>query len=101
MKGFLTMPSSIRLSSNKILSIIRQRENDGRDLLSSYLSKDNGLTWKKQHDPVSNTGVGGSPSALVKLKDGSLCLAYPVRAARNSLLELKLSKNTGKTWVNE
>lgn len=100
-KGFLTMPSSVRLSSNKILSIIRQREDDGRDLLSSYLTEDNGLTWKKLVDPVSNTGVGGSPPALVKLKDGRLCLAYAVRAARHSRLAVKFSKDDGKTWGKE
>lgn len=100
-KGFLTMPSSVRLSSNKILSIIRQRENDGRDLLSAYLSEDNGLTWKKLTDPVSNTGVGGSPPALVKLKDGRLCLAYAVRAPRHSRLAVKFSEDNGQTWGKE
>ncbi len=100
-KGFLTMPSSVRISSSEIVSVIRQRENDGRDLLSSYLTKDNGVTWDELPNPVLNTGQGGSPPALLKLKDGRLCLAYVFRSPDNSRLIVKFSVDDGQTWGAE
>lgn len=100
-QGFLTMPSSVRLSKNEILTVIRQREDSKQNLLSSYLSKDNGNTWIKLKDPVSNTGGGGSPPALVKLEDGRLCLAYAFRSNKGSKMLVKFSRDNGITWGEE
>src|SRR5690606_3096337 len=43
-KGFDIMPSSLRLSSDELLTIIRSRTGNGQDLLTSYLSENNGET---------------------------------------------------------
>lgn len=100
-KGFLTMPSSIRLSASDILTTIRQREDDEKDHITSYLSEDNGKSWKQLADPVASTGRRGSPPALVKLKDGRLCLAYVFRSETGSRLLVRFSADQGMTWGKE
>ncbi|ODS82779.1 MAG: hypothetical protein ABS46_08030, partial [Cytophagaceae bacterium SCN 52-12] len=101
--GFLTMPSSVRLDASTLLTIIRQREDTGEDLLVAYRSADDGKTWQKLADPVSDTGRNGSPPALLKLKDGRLCLAYAVRGKENqhSRMALKISTDNGQSWSKE
>jgi hypothetical protein len=98
---FEIMPSSVRLSDSEILTIIRRREASGQDLLSAYLTTDNGFTWERLIDPVSDTGNGGSPPALVKLDDGRLALAYTVRSNEGSRLGVKYSSDQGRTWSEE
>lgn len=98
---FEIMPSSVRLSDSEILTVIRRREEAGDDLLSAYLTTDNGFTWERLTDPVSDTGNGGSPPALVKLDDGRLALAYVVRSNEGSRLSVKYSSDEGRTWSDE
>src|SRR5690606_5989099 len=74
--GFDIMPSSVKLDENTWLTTIRTRLENGQNLISCYLSKDNGNTWNRLKDPAPDTGRGGSPPALVKLKDGRLALGY-------------------------
>lgn len=100
-RGFLTMPASLRLSKNEILTVIRQREESRHNLLTSYLSKDNGKTWVKLDDPVENTGRSGSPPALLKLKDGRLGLAYAFRSEEGSKIFVKFSNDNGRSWGKE
>lgn len=100
-EGFEIMPSSVRLSSSKILTVIRRREASGQDLLTSYISNDNGRTWNRLDPPVSNTGNGGSPPALVQLENGDLALAYAVRSDRGSRMCVKFSSDEGQTWSRE
>jgi len=100
-EGFEIMPSSVRLSSSKILTVIRHREAPGKDLLTSYVSNDNGRTWDRLDPPVSNTGNGGSPPALVQLENGDLALAYAVRGDRGSRICVKFSSDEGQTWSRE
>jgi len=99
--GFEIMPSSVRLSQNEILTVIRHRTGEGESLLSSYLSKDNGESWERLDDPVSDTGNGGSPPALVKLDNGNLALGYIVRKDDGSLVCVKFSEDNGQTWGAE
>lgn len=98
---FEIMPSSVRLSPSEILTVIRRREGSGQDLLSAYVSNDNGRTWERIGDPVSDTGNGGSPPALVKLTDGRLALAYVVRSNDGSRLAVKYSTDNGRSWSDE
>jgi hypothetical protein len=100
-EGFEIMPSSVRLSPSDLLTVIRRREGSGQDLLSGYLSQDNGRTWQRLGDPVSDTGNGGSPPALVPLQDGRLALAYVVRSDEGSRLCIKYSSDEGRTWSAE
>lgn len=100
-EGFNIMPSSVRLSSTEILTVIRTRTEDGQDLLTSYLSEDNGETWERLRDPVADTGRGGSPPALVKLEDGRLALAYAYRSEHGSRMNVRFSSDEGRSWSDE
>lgn len=100
-EGFAIMPAAVRLSKNELLSTIRNREN-GADFISSYYSKDDGKSWKQLENAVDDTGKGGSPPAMIKLKDGRICMVYAYRADpgadRKAGIFAKLSSDHGKTW---
>ncbi len=98
---FDIMPSSVRLSSSAILTVIRTRKGDGQDLLTSYLSQDNGETWERLKDPAADTGRGGSPPALVKLSDGRLALAHIHRSQYGSRVNVRFSSDNGRSWSDE
>jgi len=100
-EGFDIMPSSIQLAENTWLTTIRTRYENGRDLISSYISKDNGNSWNRLVDPASDTGRGGSPPALVKLKDGRLALGYIHRSEFGSRVHVRFSANNGESWGDE
>lgn len=100
-EGFDIMSSSIRISGNELLSVIRTRTENRVDLLTAHYSTDNGKTWEKIKDPVSDTGRGGSPPALLKLKDGRLALAYIYRSQYGSRVNIRFSKDDGKSWSDE
>ncbi|MCW0482725.1 sialidase family protein [Gaoshiqia sediminis] len=99
--GFDIMPSSLRLSTTELLTVIRTRTKDKQDLLTSYLTKDNGKTWEKLKDPVADTGKGGSPPTLVKLNDGRLALAYIYRSETGSRVNIRFSSDNGRNWGDE
>jgi hypothetical protein len=100
-EGFDIMPSSLRLSPNELITVIRTRTGNGQDLLTSYLSEDNGETWEKLKDPVADTGRGGSPPALLKMKDGRLALAYIYRSGYGSRVNIRFSSDNGRSWSDE
>ncbi|MCG6189539.1 sialidase family protein [Maribellus maritimus] len=92
------MPSSIRLDSSRLLSVIR-RTNPPR--MVSYLSEDNGYSWKQLDDPVI-VDSNGNPPALLKLKDGQLCLVYGIRRSETMPegigMYVTFSSDNGLTW---
>jgi Neuraminidase (sialidase) len=92
------MPASVRISDSEILVVVRRREGPRR-WLAAYLSQDNGETWTPLDDPVSDTGEG-NPPALVKLRDGRICLIYGYRAKPFSI-RAKLSNDNGRTWSHD
>lgn len=100
-EGFNIMSSSLRLSPLELLTVIRTRTGNRQDLLSSYSSDDNGKTWNRLKDPVADTGQGGSPPALLKLKDGRLALGYIYRSEFGSRVNVRFSNDKGKSWSNE
>jgi photosystem II stability/assembly factor-like uncharacterized protein len=99
--GFAIMPSAVRISKNQLLTTIRNREN-GLDYISTYYSKNNGKTWKQLDNAADDTGKGGSPPAMVRLKDGRICMVYAYRAdaasGKNAAIIAKLSSDNGKSW---
>lgn len=99
--GFEIMPSSVRLSPTKLLTVVRARTGNRQDLLKSYLSEDNGLSWQELKDPVADTGRGGSPAALVQLEDGRLALAYIYRSSYGSRVNVRFSSDEGLNWSDE
>lgn len=97
-KGSENMPASVRLSQTDILVAGRNREGPRR-WISAYLSKDNGETWQKLDDPVDDCGIG-NPPAMIKLKDGRICLVYGFRGEPYSI-RARLSSNGGQTWSDD
>jgi len=91
-----TMPSTVRISENSLVTVLRQRLDDDQ-WLDVYGSSDCGKTWaflSKAADNVNN------PPSLLKLVDGRLCLVYCSRE-RPYGLRAKLSSDNGKSWSNE
>ena len=89
------MPASLRLSETDILVTVRDREGPRR-WIATYLSTDNGATWDYINDAVSDTGVG-NPPAMIRLRDGRICLLYGYRAEPYSIRAV-LSGDGGRTW---
>lgn len=100
-EGFAIMPAAVRISKRDLLVTIRNRE-EGKDFISSYYSKNNGKSWRQMSNAVDDTGKGGSPPAMLRLRDGRICLVYAYRSdpssGRNGAILAKLSSDNGKTW---
>lgn len=95
---FGIMPSSVRINENELLVAQRVHEGDRR-YIALHRSLDNGKTWIAEPAPVESTG-SGNPPAMVKLKDGRICLTYGYRAEPFSMCA-KISADNGKTWGPE
>ena len=98
-KGFAIMPASVRLSKSDVLVLARCREGR-RNWLSAYLSRDNWETWEHLNDPVADLGYGGTPPALIELRDRRPCLTYGVRSKPFRICA-KLSSDGARTWGEE
>lgn len=104
-EGFAIMPASVRLSESRILVAVRCREGK-RNLktegnwIDLYASDDEGATWDYVGRPVPDTGVGGNPPAMIRLRDGRLCLTYGYRDAPFKMCA-RLSEDGGATWGRE
>ena len=101
-KLYSIMPSTVRLSGNRILTTIRR--NEGVCWIDAFLSSDNGKTWGFLSRPAPDTGWG-SPPAMVRLKEGGLVLAYGYRTTgygiRGSEIRARASSDDGATWGRE
>ena len=100
-EGFDIMPSSLQLSSGRIISAIRSRSSNGdRDWIDLMSSDDGGLTWVLLSRPVNSTGIGGNPPAMLQLNDGRICLIYGYRD-EGSGMRYVISKDEGISWSEE
>jgi hypothetical protein len=104
-EGFAIMPASVRLPEGQILAATRCREGK-RDLkternwIDLYASKDEGATWTWMNRPAPDTGTGGNPPAMIRLRDGRVCLTYGYRDAPFRMCA-RLSEDGGATWEEE
>lgn len=102
-EGFSIMPASVRLSKTKLLVTTRDKKGDDT-FISTYFSNDNGKTWSYQGKAVADTGIG-NPPAMVKMKDGRICLIYGYRSdpdgTKTSDIRAKISSDEGKTWSRD
>lgn len=96
--GFSIMPSTVRTGPNELFTTIRHQDNHQKGL-RAYRSTDNGLSWKREQDPVTNTGAGNPPS-LIMLPNQNLALTYGVREAPFRICA-KISIDRGKSWSSE
>lgn len=97
-RGFLIMPATVRINDTELYTILRARKGSKR-WQQAFRSKDNGKTWTQEVDPVDDAGEG-NPAALIKLKDGRLCMTYGFRADPFSI-RAKLSFDNGQTWSDD
>lgn len=92
------MPSSVRLDKSRLLTVIRRTKPPR---MVSFLSEDNGYSWKQLDDPVV-VDSSGNPPALIKLNDGRLCLIYGIRESETMPdgigIYLSYSSDDGRTW---
>lgn len=106
-EGYTIMSSSVRISANEILVTARQREGD-HSFIPSWRSVDNGKTWMPLANASDDTGIG-SPPAMIKLKDGRICLVYGYRSdaeiiaakTKTSDIRARISNDNGTTWSKE
>ena len=99
--GYAIMPSTVRLSRTDILTTIRRREENqklgrGDAWIDAYISRDDGHSWQYLNRPAPDLGEG-NPPALLKLRDGRLCLIDGVRKAPFRM-EARISRDQGNTW---
>jgi hypothetical protein len=99
--GYAIMPSTARLSPTDILTTIRRREEDrklggGDAWIDAYVSRDDGQSWQYLNRPAPDLGEG-NPPALLRLRDGRLCLIYGVRKAPFRM-EARISRDHGNAW---
>ncbi|MCU1259760.1 MAG: hypothetical protein JWO80_2645 [Bryobacterales bacterium] len=94
--GFAIMPSTVRLSPAKLLSVVRVHEGTA-NRIDSYGSGDNGAHWAFAGTVAGTGEFGGNPGMLLKLRDGRLCVTYGYRAKPYGI-RARLSRDEGKTW---
>lgn len=93
--GFRIMPSTIRLSDEEILTTVRRREGPRR-WIKSWISNDQGKSWKVLGNVATDVGQGNPPS-LIKLNDGRLAITYANRKEPFGI-RARISKDNGRTW---
>jgi hypothetical protein len=96
------MPSSVRIDETTLLTAIRCNAADGQfEVVPTWIdlfeSTDNGNSWHFLSRPVSDAGSGGNPPAMIRLRDGRLCLTYGYRSAPFGI-RARVSEDGGKRW---
>ncbi|HET6327270.1 MAG TPA: sialidase family protein [Planctomycetaceae bacterium] len=97
--GYAIMPATVRLSPTELLTTIRRREERPEESdawIDAWLSPDNGQHWQFLNRAAPDLGEG-NPPALVRLRDGRICLAYGVRKPPYRM-EARLSSDGGRSW---
>jgi hypothetical protein len=97
-KGFVIMPSTVRIGPQTLVTAARRQTPDGNGI-DIYRSTDLGATWTFVTTAVADTGRGNPPS-LIRLRDGRLALTYGYRAAPFGI-RARLSRDEGRTWETE
>jgi hypothetical protein len=96
------MPSTVRCSEGMLVTAIRRRYVSGpkQDCwIDVCVSEDNGGVWSFLSRAAETGKWNGNPPALVRLKDGRLCLVYGNRTIRQ--MRTRLSTDQGRTWGKE
>lgn len=100
--NFAIMPAAARLSDGGWLAMLRRKSASGFGL-TAYRSDANAISWRAVPTPDLGNLRGQcgekihNPPALIKLKDGRLCLAYGVRS-EPACMCVRVSGDEGLTW---
>ena len=94
-EGYAIMPSTVRVGPRSLVTTVRCRLGDA-SWIDAHASDDDGSSWRHLGRPAPDTGEG-NPPALLRLRDGRLCLTYGRRAAPFSMLA-RFSQDGGRTW---
>lgn len=96
-EGYASMPASVRLNQDELLSVLRVQGGT----FIAYHSRDNGKSWKLRNYPVARAANGRSnPCSLLKLNDGRLAIVYGYRAEPFGV-RAKVSDDEGHSWHSE
>ncbi len=101
--GHSIMPASVRLGETRLLTATRERRatDEGPQCwIDLHGSDDNGRSWHHVGRPVPDTGTGGNPPTLTKLRDGRLCITYGYRKPPFGI-RAKISDDNGETWSDD
>ncbi len=98
-EGYAIMPSTVRISPRSLVTTIRRLDAKKPSFIEAWASNDDGKTWSLANPRVCETGEG-NPPALLRLRDGRLCVTYGVRAEPYRMAA-KFSSDRGKTWGKE
>ncbi|GLQ11588.1 hypothetical protein GCM10007913_35200 [Devosia yakushimensis] len=103
-EGYGIMPASLRQTDGSVLTLVRcatpGKGPDRRAWIDQYRSRDEGRTWTYEGRPVPNTGYGGNPPTLNRLKDGRLVMVYGFRDAPFGM-RARFSSDNGVSWGDE
>ena len=99
--GYSIMPSTLRLESGALLSMIRRRgvfDGEKRWWVEAFLSPDDGRSWYMLEEPrLENRG---NPAHMIRLRDGRIALTYGWRGPPYGV-RARLSGDEGQTWSEE
>jgi hypothetical protein len=104
------MPATVMISTDHMITALRRRYNAPKGVNHSlrdnwidvYETRDGGRSWQFL-SKIAETDRGrrnGNPPSLVRLSDGTLCVAYGYRGVPFSI-RARTSKDNGKTWSKE
>lgn len=99
-QGFSIMPSSVRVSPQKLLVATRVKQDQNTSWIDLFTSNDNAKTWSRPLKVADTGSFSGNPPSMLRLKDGRICLTYGVRNPPYGI-RAKLSRDEGRTWSNE
>jgi hypothetical protein len=99
-KGKTVMPSVVQIDDKTFVLACRRifKTGGGRCGIELYISRDGCKTWQFLSE-AKDTHPQSNPPALVKLKDGRLCVAYGDRLDKT--IKCRYSGDQGKTWGPE
>jgi len=104
------MPATVKITDNHMITALRRRYDAPKGVNHSlqdnwidvYETRDGGRTWQFLNK-IADTDRGrrnGNPPAMVRLSDGTLCVAYGYRGVPYSI-RARTSIDNGKTWSKE
>jgi predicted neuraminidase len=92
----MTPPSVIQLGDGRLLAYLGRGTKDPERHLWRTVSRDRGFTWSRpERDRLPNPGT---PVEALRLRSGSLLLAFNNSATDRSPLTLALSSDEGRNW---